>query len=187
MIVGTGSGRRTESVPFKEYPFMLVMPRLREPGIFVGAPIRGLFWGYEIVNRLQLDESTDRYIEKHGPGLSISQNFNVVAFIQMLAKIAHSMAAAEIGLDKFTPLLPDLILGTNLELAGYLVGQSVHIPTMPLRGAKHEFHFRMHNDRLVASIRLFSRLGGKAYCVVTGERVAPEIIALGASAEPFPN
>jgi len=44
-------------------------------------------------------------------------NFDIRKFARMLAKIAHSLAAAEIRIENFDPVLPDLISGHAPELA----------------------------------------------------------------------
>jgi hypothetical protein len=52
------------------------------------------------------------------------------ACARMIAKIAHAFAVADQGLDKFTPLLPDVVLGRSDNLADLIGGE---MPCPPLR------------------------------------------------------
>ena len=50
------------------------------------------------------------------------QEFKMDYFVRVLAKIAHGFVAGHCRLENFEPLLPKLILGEDLSLGGYLVG-----------------------------------------------------------------
>jgi hypothetical protein len=56
----------------------------------------------------------------------------------MLAKTAHALAVAELGLDRFEHRLPALILGKDLSLAAYLIGDYGADFPMPKRPPNHQ-------------------------------------------------
>ena len=60
-------------------------------------------------------------------------------FARMLAKIAHSFAVAEAGQENFEPLLPKIILGTDVSYTGCVIGQSAFFPNVSTRS----FHSAM--------------------------------------------
>jgi hypothetical protein len=57
-----------------------------------------------------------------GQTYEISRPIHITPFTRMLAKIAHSYAVAELGVDAFEPLLPPLILGQSLDLPDHVGG-----------------------------------------------------------------
>lgn len=101
--------------------------------------------------------------------------FKFFDFARLLAKIAHSYAIAESGLDAFTPLLPSLILGEDDTLP-YFVGSTpadvsdalnlksnknskLHLFTRQIRGSTY----------LCVIVHLWPELTFPPYQVVTGE------------------
>lgn len=61
---------------------------------------------------------TDAYrklVKEDGEGIQIAR-VNPLTFFRMLAKIAHGITAAQVGLCNFTPLLTDLILGNAMDV-----------------------------------------------------------------------
>ncbi len=98
----------------------------------------------------------------------------------MLAKIAHAFAIADQGLDKFTPLLPEIIRGEKDNFADFIGGDMI-VP--PAFDALHRLHLEVgwvdnvdYAKRglpkdvqfLVVHVRLFAFLGTPQYHVVVG-------------------
>jgi hypothetical protein len=95
-----------------------------------------------------------------------------MAFAQMLAKIAHSYAIAQMGLNKFKPLLLDLIFGRT-SVVTHLVGGDLEVP--PKSRFQHELDLQREYSAngktyVVTNIRLLGRIGTPQYYVVVSER-----------------
>ncbi len=108
-------------------------------------------------------------------------SFHLMLFSRMLAKIAHSFAVADQGLDSFIPYLPPLILddyGTPSYLVGGEFEISEAIPTL------HRLHLHCmypyatgdagalaapQKQFLVVDIRPFANFGAPLYRVVVGQ------------------
>jgi hypothetical protein len=93
--------------------------------------------------------------------------------VRMLAKIAHALAVAELGLDGFEHKLPALILGDDLSLAAYLVGDYAAPFPMPKRPPNHQVAWGITpygaDWNIFVRIRLFSvHPGVPAYSVIVG-------------------
>jgi hypothetical protein len=104
----------------------------------------------------------------------VIQKVDAVAFGQMLAKIAYSLAVAELGMDAFEEnyILP-VIMGKT-ETIGMWVGSSDSVLD-PTPGVQHTTQItsfvrpNTDNERFtVAYIRLFSDLPSPVYIVVLG-------------------
>jgi hypothetical protein len=97
-----------------------------------------------------------------------------VAWLRILAKIAHGYAVAELGSDGFLPMLPDLILGRDLSLCTHLVGQYSEawpIPEPPPVAMIDMRRAEVNGLAYVAVIlRLLAELGPEtpAYAVIAG-------------------
>jgi hypothetical protein len=106
-----------------------------------------------------------------GTGLKIGP-VKVLAFARMLAKIAHSFAVARMGINKFNPLLLDLILGRT-EVVTHLVGGDLD-PPPAVTDYGHSLDLRPEcrvggRTFVVATVRLFAQFGAPQYYVVVGE------------------
>lgn len=129
-----GDRQEVRRVPLENFPNYLALPQIhRAPGMVCGGTLGELFrvsfnvWGIE-------DEL--RALHESGNAMLVD-NFDMNKFARMLAKIAHSLAAAEIGIENFDPVLPDFILGRAPDHASYLVGAWTdgyghEPPTVPL-------------------------------------------------------
>lgn len=167
--------KRVESktVPVSEHPAFLALPKFkRVPTILEGLPPYDndiTAWTH-VPNAAPVKRFTD--------GTRVGGTvFHALTFGRMLAKIAHSLAAADPGLDAFRPLLLDLILersGALTQLIGQ-VGEDIpaeedihraHLETVEVqRGTE------ILPQYLVANIRLFAYLGSPQYHVVVGELI----------------
>lgn len=85
----------------------------------------------------------------------------------MIAKIAHGAAVATLGVEKFKPLLPPIILGTDKHIS-HLVGSSPKKLKIK-QNATHSIEITLKNRLVIADINLFSGMGYKPYRAVVGE------------------
>jgi hypothetical protein len=114
-------GAWTASIRFPrdDFPRYLCLPQLmippgmlcrRPPGPFTRFP----FW-------IGGDEERLRTLNSIG-NLILVDEFKVMRFFRMVAKIAHGFAAAELGINSFDPLLPKFILGNDNNAGSFLIG-----------------------------------------------------------------
>jgi hypothetical protein len=170
--VARKSGLVKGLVPIKDRPPLLILPEFREPGIHYGASA-----GVPSFKRLRLmsgDASAAQ--QKYGGVISVDYNFNLDAFVRLLAKIAHSMAVINYGIDGYEPFLPDVILGNRPDLHGRLIGQSAYfrplhqLSPIPRKQQRHQIYFRrdVNLNLIAAGITLFSAYDTPTYCVIVG-------------------
>jgi hypothetical protein len=97
----------------------------------------------------------------------------------MIAKIAHSFAVGQIGLDGFHADLREVILGLNFDNASFLIGGSTI--DLPVRSNElsHQVgmglipHGPIHFVRV--RVRLFARHDSPAYDLIVGRlAISPE-------------
>jgi hypothetical protein len=168
-----------------EHPKVVILPRMTNPaGKLCGGPPRNpIAVNYEIFAAHEIREKIQARLARSN---RVGILFAIVPWARMLAKIAHGLAVAELGLESFDPDLLDLILGRDVSTASYFVGEAVHRQVTPSPPPAHEMGWTpMHcaNRWLaVVHIRLFSDLGPQApgYSVVAGEITSLEkLIQLG--------
>lgn len=125
-------------------------------------PIRGSVW----VRVLEINAALLR--EKYGIEDGVwSTPIYIPSFIRMVAKIAHSFAAAELGVDSFTPFLTELIL-RGMDKPWFLVGG--HPNPGDAGDGLHELTLEMTDNGIFAvNVRLFAKFDPPAYKVIVGE------------------
>jgi hypothetical protein len=103
----------------------------------------------------------------------------------MLAKIAHSFAVAELGLENFSPLLLDIILDRDCSHIGSLIGQSeTHSPETSDAPSLHQIWIQVTDDKsapmtwkwVVVQIQLFKPWSDATYTIVAGRVTATRSI-----------
>jgi hypothetical protein len=102
-----------------DHPSVLFLPYFNPPGLMVDRPIgENPLQGGFLKTLTALPKPN--YPEFASPAI------DTAAFCQLLAKIAHGFAVLELGIDGFTPLLPEIILkdygGDNSFSWYHLVG-----------------------------------------------------------------
>jgi hypothetical protein len=170
--------RRT--IPLEEFPNYLVLPQIHgAPGMLARMP-PGRPFGVSF-NIWGIEEEL-RKLHQTGNAM-IVDNFDLMKFARVLAKIAHSLVAADIRIENFDPHLLDLIHGRAPELAAYLIGEW---PANPPPEETHALHqVSIHSERwgvrwlIAARIRLFAaQQFSPIYKVIVGELIeTPEIQA----------
>jgi hypothetical protein len=157
-------------VDIRDHPCVFVLyPFVNEPAALTGAPVENKMsmsmWAYSFQPDLHAR------IAKIGRPVSPSQPFVIDHFCRLLAKIAHGYAAAEVGLDNFTPLLQRFILGKE-PMSNRLVGGMRDMPvkeSFNLHNLWLTTHASDQGSFLVATIHLFANLRGPTYRVVVGD------------------
>lgn len=109
-------------VPIEDHPFgLMALPAFPKPGILIGQPPReGGDVSLIIWNVLEVLGTSGHQKKLNAETVSQQHFVDLEAVTRMIAKIAHSYAAAERPGD-FRPLLPGIILGTDRHIP-YLVG-----------------------------------------------------------------
>jgi hypothetical protein len=155
------------------HPNVVVLPGLRElPGILAGRPPQPMVqFDYKIFSGLEILEGIKlRLKEQQSVGIYLDG----YAWLRMLAKIAHGYAVAELGFNRFSPALPDLILGRNPLLSSYLIGKCPIPPPIPDNPPLLMIDMRcasVRERRFVAvNMRFFADLGRETpvYTVIAG-------------------
>ena len=151
-----------------------MLPGMRDlPGILIGKPPAPVIqFEHHIFGHMSiLAETKRRFQEQNAVGIHLDG----YSWVRMLAKIAHGYAVAELGLDRFAPALPDLILGRNPSLASYLIGKCPIPPPIPDNPPLLMIEMKSANmddgQRLAAvNMRLFAELGREVpvYVVIAG-------------------
>jgi hypothetical protein len=159
-----------------ESPFVFTMWGFRPAEFLGGDRSDGLesLWFYGTGNPSDLHRWGNTHIT--APGVTDS---NIT--VQLLAKIAHSYAAAELGIDNYSPLLVPLIFERNIprmqmlgnQLVGGLCTEDKQLKNPPNSTFLHELWLEGRSyggrDLIVVGIRLFGCLGSPLYEVVAGE------------------
>jgi hypothetical protein len=177
----------TQQVPIEDLPSIPIpFPVFKMPGILRGLDPSDKWPGSRevILAFPNVPEREQRLKRIKGAAekakIHVSSSMQVELFARMLAKIAHSYAVAECGLDSFRPFLPPLILGKEQGLS-HLIGGAPEgktfnlLPSLP--GKTHHLHFvqidGMHNVGALrlfgVLVHLFKDIGAPVYLVVVGE------------------
>jgi hypothetical protein len=166
-IVTTG-GPKTVDIEPADHPVSLAMPLLDLPGILNGRPssdrVEFRLW-------IWVDENAIKASKALGGIGFVGRPFEFGRFARLLAKIAHAKAVAELGVDGFAPLLPNLVLG-NAKAPSRFVGCYSGEPIAAESNVVHRLHLEwLTVDKTTyvnANIRLFAQLGTPTYLVVVG-------------------
>jgi hypothetical protein len=186
--------RETLMIPIADYPAVpVVFPVFpHPPGMICGASPNAVFWNAGTKQIMpNLPDNQDRLVRlraRVGKPFAFFLGFQtpIGPFVRMLAKIAHSNAVAEFGIDGFTHLLPPLILGKTEYLPHFVGGIDISDFALPVgfKDHTHVLYFWSgegkitnkagntiyHKRYLGAAISLFKDMGPPpTYSVVIGE------------------
>jgi hypothetical protein len=175
----TDKGNRTQKINRAELPALLFLPILEPAGKFYGrppaplAPSAGWMWCAG-----DLNERMEKLRQPGDKSYSFVNSFKADIVARAVAKIAHTLAIARLGLGSFQSYLPGVILGEDPNI-GFLVG--AHAPptsSTPLpvgtTTTPHNLSLRaMRADDgppiLVVSVHLFPFTGAPSYDIIVGE------------------
>jgi hypothetical protein len=106
-----------------------------------------------------------------GRGINLAKNLKTIEFYRLIAKIAHSFTAAELGIDGFTPCLLNLISAQRPMFADHFIGSAMGDD--PRSPRLHEVNFTSpikHGplEMIVVRIRLFASLSMPTHYAVSG-------------------
>lgn len=155
----------TIQVPINDFPACLLMFSFPNfPEILLGFPPKEEFAGQVCLRPLS------KNVNKYGKIKLLSNPTKSLAFGRMLAKIAHSYAIAELGINSFIPYLENLILGKKPLYPSQFIGGS--IIKEPKGTELHEIRIEQRQDKfIVVRIHLFSSYDMPVHYVVAGEYI----------------
>lgn len=161
-------------VPVEDHPCIILMYRFGEPSLWAGA--EPAVKRERTLHMIKLQPEAVRFYEpqpKVIPFIGVNAKYQAL----MLGKIAHSFAVAELGLNGFNPLLPDLIRGDPPDPALLeLVGE--RIPNQPPTDEMHEIELlrEQHSSGQaywIVRVRLFaSKEATPTYDIIVGKPLA---------------
>lgn len=168
----------TANVPVADHPFFLTLqefPGLGVLGFPPGDP-------QELSMRLHTSPETGNRQDALGKEVGVPLAYNAMAMQRMLAKMAHSYAAAVLGLEAFNPWLLGVILGKRSArppnwLVGSIPGQNMPAPGVSnndkMPPISHTIRLSRGVDRsgvplLLCEITLFEQHGMPVYHVAVG-------------------
>lgn len=168
-------GVSIEHVDLDDYPEVLIMPTFQAPGYLAGNAPRldiphGRFW-------MHAETSAAEKLKRHGKDAMAIQNYSPDKFCRFIAKMAHGYAAAEFGIESFSPWLTELIKGTDTRFS-YLVGASPRKAHNPPPDSRIElghalilevYQFPGSNPFVAVHVFLFGTLGAPGYMAIVGE------------------
>jgi hypothetical protein len=153
-------------------PVGLALPVLDMPRILLGMPDFPLdrmniqVWRYG-----PPQERIAEMARKHGLK-SVAANVDAPAMARMIAKIAHSFAVAEFGVDTFTPLLLNVILTDGANWPHLVGGTDEPIEKADQKNLMHSLDAGIvrlaTGSYLVVKVRLFTRFNAPTYQAVVG-------------------
>ncbi|MBY0281329.1 MAG: HNH endonuclease [Alphaproteobacteria bacterium] len=183
MGIGSRSGKTRTTVPIEivnkkakeialdDLPAVLLMFHFQWiPGILLGETPTTEFAGKICVRPLR--DNFNDCINKLNGKLNLTKGFKALPFGKMLAKIAHSYAVAELGIDGFKPLLNSLIQGAGPLYPAQFIGGN--LIKEPVGKELHELSIGYSNDKngrkfVEVRIHLFASYDMPVHYVVVGE------------------
>lgn len=171
IISATGEVR---SIPVSDHPSALIMPIMPPPTAYIQM--------HETEDlppavRIIISPVGKDMIEKAkriGCDINLTRGLSALSFYQLIAKISHSFAVAELG-RTFEPYLINLIEGKAPMLASHLVGSGLDDSPDP-SDCLHEIEFAPSlngpkGDELIqVRVRLFANLGMPNHYAIVGSR-----------------
>jgi hypothetical protein len=158
-------------VPVSQYPAPLFVYKFAEANMLLGLPPEVDDFQWVPISIFSKDE-LDAMHKKYQWDLKTSFKTVPVEFARMLAKIAHSYAVAELGIDAFhhNPMTLDVICNRTKNVS-YTVGGRWEVPPA-VPGAGHllstVYQRTVPRVLIVVQIRLFASLEMPIYHVVVG-------------------
>jgi hypothetical protein len=171
----TRAQERRVMVPIEDYPANLLLLAMDTPYILrASQPVTFVYrpWHYLFVDK------TSVLRRLYGITSYATSSLDTFAFGRMLAKIGHSFAISQMGVNGFLPVLADLILNDvyTEQAANALLQYVGGVPDpQPKENLLHVLSFEDPTpDTLpfvIVRIRLFAMLGAPIYRVVVGHRL----------------
>lgn len=167
-------GNEVKSVPIADHPSALIMPIMPPPTAYIGIHETEDLPPAVYVSITPMGKQMLENARKIGKDINLTRGLNALEFYQLIAKIAHSFAIAEIG-QTFAPYLINLIEGRAPMFASHLVGSGIGDPPAP-SNSLHEVDFAKSlpgpkgDELLQVRVRLFANLGMPNHYAIVGSR-----------------
>jgi HNH endonuclease len=172
-----GPSQTTLSVNVDDHPGILVTPELSEmPGMLLGRGLVDAPGPLFKVGLTGMHEDIGRRVRQFGNNqINFTRPFSSLDLFQMLAKIGHAYAAAELGIAGFDPVLGPLILDGDESIATHYIGgeQDGGEP----EGQLHRICLvpQLQSSVVLVRLRLFAHVArSPVYYMVCGHRSAGE-------------
>ena len=157
-----------KEIPFDKYPFVFSLPVFDPPPILSGVlktnndhMLRGVYLWFSPGYKQKMDAL--------GKELAVFTSIEVGHLFRFIAKIAHGIAVADLGLDGFEPLATNLIRGIPDDISTSLVGTAEMLPPVWDQIPLHAVGVFETDDGYVgALVQLFTSFHPPAFQVVVG-------------------
>jgi hypothetical protein len=166
----------------EDHPSVLFLPVFNPPGLMIDRTIGESGFQSAFLKTLTA-------LPKPGYPEFATPAVDTAAFCQLIAKIAHGFAVLELGLDGFTPLLPDVVLkeygGDNSLSWFHLVGGDPRqfAPAEAQHVLGWGFFEKNDTEYLIVSLRLLADEGAPVYFAVAGTLTSDQSAKAHAAAE----
>jgi hypothetical protein len=159
-------------IPVTDHFAALLMFKFQFPGVLLGFPPTEDFTGTIVMASLHPDPGRRSRLTGN-VNIIRRGGFHAPVFGRMLAKVAHSYAVAECGLEGFKPVLPNLIRNIGPQYLSRYIGSEIILGPEPNSANRHELSIELYNgveakDFLVVRLRLFANRGMPTYYIVAG-------------------
>lgn len=150
-----------EEIDLGRHPLRIVAPRFQPPGILWGrAPTEK----FQIIGISAYAPTPDPPMPD-GKRSAVFQPFSPDIICRSIAKIAHGAAVAELGFNKFEPMLPPIILGEDKNIS-HLIGSTTAKGRK--RDTLHEIVLDLSGEYVIAKVQLFARYQIQPFLAVVG-------------------
>ena len=169
LVIVKRDGRvEIDNLPITKYPAFLLLPQLNETPTILTNKTPDADKKIDVWGTVFNSDTLDNYRNSQAGFVPI----NLGKWLRMLAKIAHSYAIAQLGVNGFKPLLTKLIRGHDNFPTHYIgcLGEAIT--------AKEDFLHRLdlitlNDDKnaikfIVVNLRLFANFGSPQYHIVVG-------------------
>jgi hypothetical protein len=160
--------QKAMEIPIEDYPILFVMYAYGPPNIDGSEGMPTLYSA--VLVRIKHDPRL--LFQKYGITAFATAYLDNVMMCRMLAKIGHALAVAEIGIETFKPLLPNLIRKGDDQREMRFIGgasTSMTVPPNTLHHLSLGYQKIKTKTYVVAHIQLFASYGAPTYAVVVGE------------------
>lgn len=173
-------------VPVELAPGFVPFVLFNKPHILLDLPPTETIYAFGTFICLTTPDHLERQRELKKKGLGHAaprSDIPLALFLRVLAKIAHSFVVSQVGLDRFRPLLTDVILGKDTCVAYYIgsvVNDFPNVVAKPQKGQTHQiFPITLTIkgvDYIAVEICLFSNLEPPppVYLAIVGEYSGPK-------------
>ncbi|MGR9475939.1 HNH endonuclease [Rhizobium leguminosarum] len=166
----------TRAIPIMDAPTMINLWQSPPPAILqetFSRPSEPWAWSDKAAVDALCKQVAKETGAKHGIAMSVGK-VNRLHYLRSLAKMAHAYAAAEVGLDAFTPFLGDIILNKADDLETYVgdmpgIGPFALDPDHTLQISLGEADGGEAGSYLVVRIQLYPSLRSPEHVIVVGK------------------